>query len=109
VAGWVDAPPGGIHAPVGERGDLLSGGQRQRVALARTLARRSALVLLDEPTANLDPASAAAVAAAVERLPPDRSCVVVTHDPSLLGCAHRVLRLADGALCPEEMGDHAVV
>jgi ATP-binding cassette subfamily C protein CydD len=79
--------PAGFATRLGERGARLSAGQRQRVALARAFLRaeRSAippLVLLDEPTAHLDPDNAAAVRRAVGRLVQGRTAVIVTHDPA---------------------------
>lgn len=72
--------PEGYATPVGERGARLSAGQRQRVALARAFLRDAPVVLLDEPTAHLDPENAAAVRTAVARLLEGRTGVVVAHD-----------------------------
>jgi ATP-binding cassette subfamily C protein CydD len=77
----------GLDTRLGERGTRLSSGQRRRVALARAFLRvetsgDAPIVLLDEPTAHLDPANAAAVRRAVARLVAGRTAVVVTHDPA---------------------------
>jgi ATP-binding cassette, subfamily C, bacterial CydCD len=90
---FVAALPQGPATVLGARGAGLSAGQRQRVALARAFLRDAPLVLLDEPTAHLDPASEAAVAAAVQRLAADRTVIAVAHRPALLAGADRIVRL----------------
>jgi putative ABC transport system ATP-binding protein len=77
----------------------LSGGERQRVAIARALVNRPSLLLCDEPTGNLDPASASAVLAQFERLHADgATLVVITHDPAVAARAGRVVRISDGRI-----------
>ncbi|MFC5847309.1 ATP-binding cassette domain-containing protein, partial [Deinococcus petrolearius] len=85
---------------VGEGGQALSGGERARVSLARALLRPSALLLLDEPTAHLDPATEAQVLAVLEREAAGRILVIVTHRPAPLALAGRVLELRGGQLRP---------
>ena len=82
----------------------LSGGQQQRVAVARAVAARPALVLADEPTANLDSEAGHDVMALLHRLTASRghAAVVVSHDPRLREVADRVLWLADGRLASAE-------
>ncbi|MFD3684257.1 thiol reductant ABC exporter subunit CydD [Nocardiopsis sp. NPDC058631] len=77
---FVRALPEGYDTRLGERGARLSAGQRQRIALARAMCRDAPLVLLDEPTAHLDPENAAAVRTAVTRLLEGRTAVIVAHD-----------------------------
>jgi ATP-binding cassette subfamily C protein CydD len=88
--------PEGLDTVLGERGYGLSSGQRQRVALARAFLRDAPLVLLDEPTAQLDAASEAAVCEATARLVAGRTTLLVAHRPALLRLADRVVRLVDG-------------
>jgi len=76
----------------------LSGGEQQRAAIARALARRSSLILADEPTGNLDAANAAAVIDLLSgSLRGDSAVVMVTHDAALAARADRTISLADGA------------
>jgi ATP-binding cassette, subfamily C, bacterial CydD len=90
-----------LDAAVGEGGRPLSSGELQRVALARAFVRDAPLVVLDEPTANLDAASAAAVAEAVERLCRDRTVLLIAHRPELAARADRIVRLERGRVLRE--------
>ena len=71
--------PEGYETTTGERGLQLSGGQRQRVAVARALLQDAPILLLDEPTAHLDPATETALLQTVFRQAQGRSLVLVTH------------------------------
>jgi thiol reductant ABC exporter CydD subunit len=94
--GFVRALPDGYDTLVGDGGRPLSAGERRRLALARAFLRDAALVVLDEPTADLDPDSAELVARAIERLRRGRTVLVVAHRPELASRADRVVELADG-------------
>jgi ATP-binding cassette subfamily C protein CydD len=98
---FIDALPGGFSALLPERGVILSAGQRQRVALARAFLRDAPLVLLDEPTAHLDPPGARQIMAVIETLMAGRTVVLVTHGHSYAELpVSRVLRLDHGMLVP---------
>jgi ABC-type multidrug transport system fused ATPase/permease subunit len=86
----------GYTTVVGEGGRQLSTGQRRRLALARAALRDAPLILLDEPTADLDPANAQLVGDAVDRLRVGRSVLLATHSPDLAARADRVVRLEGG-------------
>ncbi|MGW9208359.1 thiol reductant ABC exporter subunit CydD [Embleya sp. NPDC055664] len=85
------ARAGGLDAPLGEDGAGLSAGQRQRLALARAFLADRPILLLDEPTSNLDGDSEAAVVEAVGRLAVGRTVILVAHRPALLPLADRVV------------------
>jgi putative ABC transport system ATP-binding protein len=82
----------------------LSGGQQQRVAVARAVIGQPALVLADEPTANLDSAASLALLDLMARLNTEMGTTFVfaTHDPSLMARARRLIRLVDGAIESDE-------
>jgi ATP-binding cassette, subfamily C, bacterial CydD len=94
--------PEGLATRVGDGGRHLSAGQAQRLALARAFLRDAPLLLLDEPTANLDLETERAVAAAVERLAAGRTALIVAHRPELARCADRVVELRDGTIAAPE-------
>ena len=78
----------------------LSGGQQQRVAIARALVTEPALVLADEPTANLDSRTGHEIVELMRRLNRERGTTFVfsTHDPRIVNVADRVLEISDGRL-----------
>jgi thiol reductant ABC exporter CydD subunit len=93
---FVQALPFGYETLVGDGGRPLSAGESRRIALARAFVRNASLVILDEPTADLDRTSAGVVAEAVERLRSGRMVLLIAHRPELVEHADRVVRLEDG-------------
>ena len=92
----------GLADRMNHRPAQLSGGERQRVAIARALINRPTCVLMDEPTGNLDPATAEQVLALIHDLTfTDTAFVIVTHDPRIAEQMDKRYRLQDGQLCPE--------
>ncbi len=96
--------PDGYDTVVGEGGRALSAGETRRLALARALVGAAPLLILDEPTANLDPESAAAIAASIRAIDPDRAVLVIAHDPELALAAGRIVRLEDGRAVEGDRG-----
>jgi len=95
-ASVVEDLPEGYDSVVGEGGRELSAGETRRLALARTLVSAAPLLILDEPTANLDADSAATIATSIRAIDPSRAVLLIAHDPELALVADRVVRLADG-------------
>ncbi|WP_300077667.1 ABC transporter ATP-binding protein [Propioniciclava sp.] len=90
----------GLGDRLTNRPDQLSGGQQQRVAVARALSTDPALVLADEPTGNLDSASATEIAELLATVASDwgRAVLMVTHDPRIASYADRLVLMRDGAI-----------
>ena len=95
---WAAGLPGALEARLGEGGVAASAGERRRIALARIALRDPALVLVDEPTANLDAVTAALVRDALVRIVAGRTAVLVTHDPEVAALADRTIALGREAV-----------
>jgi ABC-type multidrug transport system fused ATPase/permease subunit len=96
---WMESLPDGLDTHVGEEGRRLSGGQRQRVALARALLADAPVLVLDEPTAHLDPATAERLMADLLAAAGTRSVLLITHRPEGLALADEVVDLGEGRGC----------
>ncbi|MFC1230087.1 ABC transporter ATP-binding protein [Streptomyces sp. Sce081] len=105
---WLRALPHGLDTLLGAGARGMSAGEEQQLALARVFLRDPGLVLMDEPTARLDPYSERLLVPALERLLEDRTAVVVEHRPHLLLNADRILVLGDDGKVAEE-GERAVL
>lgn len=103
VAEEVARMPNGLDSQVGERGQLISGGQAQRISLARAFLSGRRILLLDEPTSQVDIASEAEIIDALAELGPEWTVLVVTHRPSLLRIVDEAHELVDGTLRPLEV------
>ena len=98
LAAEVRAFAQGLDTQVGEDGYALSGGQAQRLSLARALLSQRQLLLLDEPTSQIDLESEAAITQALAEVAKEKTIVLLTHRASALEFADRVLYLQNGAL-----------
>jgi ATP-binding cassette, subfamily C, bacterial CydD len=92
--------PEGLDTRIGEGGFGLSGGQAQRVAIARAYLKNAPLLLLDEPTAHLDPATEQEVLDSLRRLALGRTVILASHSSAAHGFGGRRLDLRDGRLAP---------
>lgn len=104
AAEFIAALPQGYETPIGERGARLSAGQAQRLAIARAFLKDAPLLILDEPTSNLDPLAEALVRQALERLMHDRTVLMIAHRLSTVRRAQRIAVLDAGRLV--ETGSH---
>lgn len=104
---FVRSLPKQLEAELGEDGLNFSGGQRKRLSLARAFLLDRPILLLDEPLANVDAASAAVILEALDRIRLGRTCLVITHEEALINKAGVVYHLENGQI--EEMKPVAVV
>lgn len=96
VTSFIRNNPQGFAAQVGEQGKALSGGQRQAVALARALVRDPEVLILDEPTSNMDTTSEYILQRRLENIIPDRTLILITHRLSMLRMVDRVIVMDNG-------------
>ena len=101
----VEHLPSGLDSPLGEQGLRLSGGERQRLSIARALLKDAPLLVLDEPTANLDPTTERDLLDAVYRAGQDRATLVITHRLVRMEQMDEILVLDEGRIV--ERGTHA--
>lgn len=102
---FVDALPDGLDAQLGERGGSLSGGQRQRIALARALARRPRLLILDDATSACDPSVELAILDGIRREMTASTLLLIAYRKSTISLADQVVFLDHGAVAAQ--GTHA--
>ncbi|PFG19279.1 ATP-binding cassette subfamily B protein [Serinibacter salmoneus] len=97
-AGFVARLPQGVDTGVGEEGMSLSGGQRQRLALARAIAAKPRVLVMDDPLSAVDVATETAATDALKELLPGTTTLVVAHRPSTVALADQVAVLQDGRI-----------
>jgi len=101
----------GLTDQIKQRPNELSGGQRQRVAIARALVTNPAIVLADEPTANLDSVTGNTIIELMKELnaTAETTFIFSTHDPKVMRQATRVIRLVDGQIVHDGKGTEGVI
>ena len=101
---FVDELPEGIDTILGRSGDTLSVGQKQRLCIARGLIRNTKVLILDEPTAALDPKTENALVQALRQAAKGKLVIVIAHRLSTIRQADRIIFLADGEV--KDIGSH---
>ena len=88
----------GLHTPIGERGYGLSGGQIQRIALARAFLKEAEIIVLDEPTANLDMANKILLLDIIDQLFKGKTLIIASHDHEVIKRMDRKIVIQNGRL-----------
>jgi ATP-binding cassette subfamily C protein CydD len=101
---FIESLPGGYDTIVGEQGARLSGGQAQRIALARAFLKDAPFLILDEPTANLDPRVEAQIRQSIEKLLAGRTVLLIAHRLNTVFNVDRIIVMAEGKI--REQGTH---
>jgi ATP-binding cassette subfamily C protein CydD len=96
LSAWVKTLPQGLETVLGESGLGVSGGQKQRLALARALYKNAPILLLDEPTASIDPETEKLIEAMLSALKGEKTLLFIAHRPALLKAADNTLELTGG-------------
>jgi ATP-binding cassette subfamily B protein len=104
LRGLADRLPYGLQTPVGDHGVMLSGGERQRVAIARALLPHPAVLLLDEPTSQLDAVNERALTRVMRRIATGRALLVIAHRISTVRAADHIIVLDQGRVLAQ--GSH---
>jgi ABC-type multidrug transport system fused ATPase/permease subunit len=101
---FIEELPEGLDTVLGQSGDTLSVGQKQRLCIARGLVRNTKILILDEPTAALDPQTENALVRALQDAARDRLVIVIAHRLSTIRQADQIIFLEDGEI--KDIGDH---
>lgn len=95
---FIESLPKGYDTPVGELGDSLSGGERQRIGIARAFLHDAPLLLLDEPTSNLDSLNEGIILKSLREEKENRTVILVSHRPSTMNIADEVFEMGEGRI-----------
>ena len=100
--------PDGYDMTIGERGDSISGGQRQSIAIARALINNPSIVLLDEPSSNMDNQTEAALKARLQEACRDKTLIIVTHRTAMLSLIDRLIIVDEGRIVADGPKDYVI-
>ena len=89
---------GGYDRLVGELGDTLSGGEKQRIGVARAFLHDAPLLLLDEPTSNLDSLNESIILRSLKKMGKDKTVILVSHRESTMAVAEKVYQMENGRI-----------
>jgi ATP-binding cassette subfamily C protein LapB len=96
VMDFLKNSPHGLDTHVGERGEFLSGGQRQSISIARALLYDPSILLLDEPTASIDPGSERKLYKYLEKICKEKTVLLITHKSAVLGLVNQLILMDQG-------------
>ncbi|HWA34159.1 MAG TPA: ABC transporter ATP-binding protein [Cyclobacteriaceae bacterium] len=102
LAQWISSLPKGIHTEIGERGVKVSGGQLQRISIARALYRNPEVLVLDEVTNQLDPATETGIFQSLLRMCTGKTLIMITHNHEVLGQFDRIVEVNEGRFTEEK-------
>ena len=105
---FINSHPQGFDMVIGERGDTLSGGQRKAVTIARALLNAPPILLLDEPTSNMDHSSEAQIQSTLRQMLPGKTMVLVTHHNNLLSMVDRLIVMDQGQVVADGPKDKVI-
>src|SRR5690606_40292363 len=100
--------PDGYDMVIGERGESISGGQRQSIAIARALINNPSIVLLDEPSSNMDNQSETALKSRLKEACQDKTVIVVTHRTAMLSLIDRLIIVDEGRIVADGPKDYVI-
>lgn len=98
VTQFTNLDPNGLDKAIGEGGRQISGGQRQAILLARALLNDPPILVMDEPTSNMDNRSESLIKQELSRLGPETTLILITHKTSLLDVVNRVIVMEQGQI-----------
>lgn len=95
---FIESLPNGYDTLVGELGDILSGGEKQRIGVARAFLHDAPLLLLDEPTSNLDSLNESIILRSLKKMGKDKTVILVSHRESTMAVAEKVYQMENGRI-----------